>query len=69
MNYFCSGQTSEERGEASEAEDDIQQRADVAAGAGVSTERVHLAEQTVRAGRDAGADRDADQDMVPEQAC
>ena len=50
------------------AEDDVHVGPDAAAGAGVPAQRVHLAAAPLRARRVARPDRDADQDLVPEQA-
>lgn len=46
----------------------VHERADPPAGAGVPAQRVHQPAAPLRAGRGPGADGDADQDLVPEQA-
>ena len=62
-----SGQESQEGREGQETEDHLQPGADRPAGGGVQRDGVHQQAQAVRAGREAAALRDSDQDLVPEQ--
>ena len=63
-----SGETSSEGRPGSETANHLQPGADSPAGGRVQRHRVHQPPQALRAGREAAAVRDSDQDLVPEQA-
>jgi len=65
----CSGAQEEERGSTAEAEDDLQRRTDPETGGRIPAGGVHLEGTQIRARGFLETHRDADQDLVPEQAC
>lgn len=68
--YFSlrSSAQKKERGPTATTKDDVQRRADAEAGSRVPAGRVHLAGAQIRARDFLEAHRDADQNLVPEQA-
>lgn len=66
MYLTFSGSQATQGGKTTPPEDHFQHRADASPGGGVPSERVHLQESSLRAGRNAAPDRNANQDLVPE---